>query len=437
MTRLVPRIFWLGLILLAAVAGAAAGTLTGTVRNGTTGQPAAGVPVVLLRTMASMDAVADAKTDAQGRYRLEHDALGQEPMLIRVNFKGVLFHRQLPPGTNTSEIEIEVFEPTQDSKAVQVLTRLIALQPNGASLLVGEEYSLLNNTKPPAAQYKADGNFEFQVPESGELAEVSAWGPAGMPVIQGTIDKGPRRYAVAFAFRPGQSGVRFSYQVPYRGDQIVLRIPSPYATARTVILAPPPMQVSAAGFQPAGSEQGFNVYTRDAVHAGDALAISVSGTAPSPSTSGQPGAQGLESGNVPGVTVIPERLDSVKWILLGGFAALFLLGVIYLWRQPASAAPGKPAGEEISNRRRRKDAREKETREAAKTSPPLGAEQPEPITAAEVVAQATRNATRSLDEIKDTLFRLELRRQAGTISEEEYAREHSRAQQVLRELVKS
>ena len=283
MSRIVLRIFCLGLILLAAVAGAAAGTLTGTVRNGTTGQPAAAVPVVLLRTMAGMDAVADAKTDAQGRYHLEHAALGREPMLIRVNFKGVLFHRQLPPGTSTSEIEIDVFEPTQDAKAMQIHTRLIGLQPNGASLLVGEEYTILNSTKPPAAQYKPDGNFDFQVPERGELAEVSAWGPAGMPVMQGTIDKGPRRYAIAFAFRPGQSGVRLSYQVPYAGNQTELRIPSPYATARTVILAPPTMQVSAAGFQPAGSEQGFNVYTRDTVPAGDALAISVFGTAPPPS----------------------------------------------------------------------------------------------------------------------------------------------------------
>jgi hypothetical protein len=42
----------------------------------------------------------------------------------------------------------------------------------------------------------------------------------------------------------------------------------------------------------------------------------------------------------------------------------------------------------------------------------------------------------SLDALKDQLFRLELRHQAGTIGEEEYLRERAKAEQVLRELVR-
>lgn len=42
----------------------------------------------------------------------------------------------------------------------------------------------------------------------------------------------------------------------------------------------------------------------------------------------------------------------------------------------------------------------------------------------------------SLDALKERLFRLELRHQAGTISEEEYAQERARAQKVLRDLVR-
>jgi hypothetical protein len=38
--------------------------------------------------------------------------------------------------------------------------------------------------------------------------------------------------------------------------------------------------------------------------------------------------------------------------------------------------------------------------------------------------------------LKDTLFRLELRRQAGTISEAEYNQERARAEKVLRDLVR-
>jgi len=42
----------------------------------------------------------------------------------------------------------------------------------------------------------------------------------------------------------------------------------------------------------------------------------------------------------------------------------------------------------------------------------------------------------SLDALKESLFRLELRRQAGTISEEEYAQERAKAEKVLRDLVR-
>jgi hypothetical protein len=41
----------------------------------------------------------------------------------------------------------------------------------------------------------------------------------------------------------------------------------------------------------------------------------------------------------------------------------------------------------------------------------------------------------NLDSLKDTLLRLELRRQAGTITDTEYALERGRAEQLLRDLV--
>jgi hypothetical protein len=57
---------------------------------------------------------------------------------------------------------------------------------------------------------------------------------------------------------------------------------------------------------------------------------------------------------------------------------------------------------------------------------------PAPLALAEKVDQ---EVNMNLDSLKDTLLRIELRRQAGTISEEEYARERGRAEQMLRDLV--
>ena len=42
----------------------------------------------------------------------------------------------------------------------------------------------------------------------------------------------------------------------------------------------------------------------------------------------------------------------------------------------------------------------------------------------------------TLDALKEQLFRLVLRRQAGTIAETEYSQERARAEKVLRDLVR-
>ena len=58
------------------------------------------------------------------------------------------------------------------------------------------------------------------------------------------------------------------------------------------------------------------------------------------------------------------------------------------------------------------------------------------VTPSANLAEVDAAVGNSLDALKDTLFRLELRRQAGTISEEEYNQERARAEKVLRDLVR-
>jgi hypothetical protein len=58
------------------------------------------------------------------------------------------------------------------------------------------------------------------------------------------------------------------------------------------------------------------------------------------------------------------------------------------------------------------------------------------IPASTPLAQVDAAGGTSLDALKDQLFRLELRRQAGTISEEDYARERAQMEKLLRDLVR-
>src|SRR6266851_7068504 len=103
-----------------------------------------------------------------------------------------------------------------------------------------------------------------------------------MPVVQATIDRGKNRYAIAFAFRPGESGVRYSYKVPYPGDAATVRIPSVYPGGRLLVVASPTVQVSGDGLAPAGQEQGMSIYERAVVPANTTVAVNLSGTAPPP-----------------------------------------------------------------------------------------------------------------------------------------------------------
>src|SRR5262245_27101391 len=155
-------------------------------------------------------------------------------MLVRAIYKGVNFHQPLPPGKDS--VSVDVFEPTADSKTISVPSRVVIFQPNGANLIVGEEYGVKNDSAPPQAYFRADGNFELSLPENAELKQIAASGPSGMPVVQAPIDKGKGRYAIAFAFRPGESGVRLSYEVPYTNNAAMVKLPTAYGGARMLVV---------------------------------------------------------------------------------------------------------------------------------------------------------------------------------------------------------
>jgi hypothetical protein len=429
------RLWHKGFVLAAALAAAASvargAAVQGTVKNGTTGQPAAGVEIILIQLQGGMTPVLNTKSDGQGHFTFDYPAIGAQPMLVRAVYKGVNFHQPLPPGR--SDIEVEVFDPSRDPKTISIDSHFVIFQPNGGTLVVGEEYSIKNNSQPAQAYYDEKGNFDFAIPEGATLKQVAAQGPSGMPVVQSPIDKGKNKYSVAYAFRPGDNGVRYSYEMPYNGNAASVKLPTVYPSARLMVVAPPSLQVSGDGLQAGGQEQGMNIYDHGTSAANAIVTVSVSGTAPPPSdaeTQSDPGAQGRDaqqgSGGSSGVSiqVAPGRLDGLKVpvvvVLLVMFAGLAAL----LRSKSVVAVAGGPsvAVAEIG------------TASAAK----LAANPAGPVAPATSANLAQMDAAvgSSLDALKDTLFRLELRRQAGTISEEDYAKERARAEKVLRDLVR-
>src|SRR5229473_5418 len=368
------RLVLLGALVLAPLAIAEAGTVRGTVMNGTTGKAAAGIDLVLIQLQGGMQEVAHSKSGAQGEFTFDHPGLGAQPMLVRAVYHGVNFNRAVPPGATTAQVDI--YEASKDVKTINVPSHVVIFQPNGATLIVGEEYQIENKSQPPVAYFRSEGSFDFALPEKAQLQQVAAAGPAGMPVVQLPIDKKNNHYSIAFAFRPGDNSVRYSYELPYTGNAATVKIPTIYPGGRLLVVAPPSVQISGDGLAPGGQEQGMNLYGRQDVPAGTLVAVSVSGTAPAPDANAgaeqgqQGGQQGRDAqeggGEAPGVNIqrVPGRLDILKWPLIAGFVCVFALGAMLLARKPVVAVAGPaPSEEEVPA------AKQKRSKSSAPSAP--------------------------------------------------------------------
>jgi len=382
-----------------------------------------------------MQEVAHAKSGAEGEFTFDHPGLGAQRMLVRAVYHGVNFNHAVPPGTTTAQVDI--YEPSKDAKTINVASHVVIFQPNGATLTVGEEYQIENKSQPPVAYFRSDGSFNFALPEKGQLQQVAAAGPAGMPVVQLPIDKKNNHYSIAFAFRPGDNSVRYSYTLPYEGNAATVKIATIYPGGRLLVVAPPSVQISGDGLAPGGQEQGMNLYGRQDVPAGTLVAVSVSGTAPAPDANagaeqgqqqGRDAQQGGGEATGAGIQQVPGRLDVLKWPLIAGFLCVFALVAILLARKPVVAvAVPAPVEQDVAAAKQKKPKSKAPSAPSAPAVPTNGAASLKELD----VAIGT-----SLDGLKERLFRLELRRQAGTISEEEYALERASTEKVLRDLVR-
>jgi hypothetical protein len=425
-------------LIFASFAVAQAGTVRGTVKNGTTGQPAAGVELTLVQPMGGMQELAHAKSGPQGEFTFDNPNVGAQPVLVRASYHGVNFNSPVSPGSST--VQVDIFEPSNDPKTINVPSHVVIFQPRDSTLIVGEEYQVENKSQPPHAYYRTEGSFDFALPQKGQLQQVAATGPAGMPVVQLPIDKKNNRYSIAYAFRPGESSVRYSYELPYADNSASVKIPSIYPGGRLLIVAPPSVQISGDGLAPGGQEQGMNLYVREDVLAGGLVAVNVSGTAPAPNVNGgaDQGPQGpdapqggRESGGAT-IQAVPGRLDVLKWPLIGLFALVFGLLAFLLARKPVAAIVGGDivaADVPAANPKKSK-------LKSAPASPQAPVTEKASSNGPSNLAEVDAAIGTSLDALKESLFRLELRHQAGTISEEEYARERARAEKVLRDLVR-
>ncbi len=412
-----PRLLTTLLTALFAASVSLAGTVHGSVINRTTGKPIPNTDVDLLSPMKGMALLASVKSDAQGQFTATNDAIGAGPVLIRATYQGVGFNAFLPPGR--PQVDVEVFDVTKDSKVIFPSSHVVIFQPHDGKLIGAEEYNIKNDSNPPVAYFRTEGNFEFAIPDKAALKNVSATGSLGMDVPQASIDKGKGRYAIAYAFHPGETNIRLSYELPYPGNSASLKLPAVYSGMRMLLVAPPGVTLTGDGITSAGQEQGMNVFIHEALAAKGALTVSISGVG-APQTADaaggqQPQLEGNSRTQGQQVDLAPPRIDDYKWPLLFGLVAIFALGAILLSRKQVVLVPAADS----------EDAAPAKSKKAGKAARQQAG-----------VEAVKESVNANLDSLKEEVFRLELRKQAGTISEEDYAREKSRVEKLLRDLVR-
>ena len=217
---------------------------------------------------------------------------------------------------------------------------------------------------------------------------------------------------------------------------------------KLLVVVPPGVTITGDGLSAAGQEQGMMVYTHDPLPAKGLLAVHLSGVG-APAEESAQGQQSAQEGNsrTAGQEVIaaPSRIDEFKWYLFAGIAALFAMGAILLTRKQVvladtPVAQGEPSSAAAFSSPQSKSARSAKSKKALPV--PASTNAPGKAVAAglqtrdvpnEVAAAVDEHVSVTLDALKDQLFRLELRRQAGTISEEDYAREKAKFDKLLRE----
>lgn len=419
----------LGVLLLAL--SASAQTLTGTVKNSTTGKPSAGDDVVLLSLGQGMEEAGRTKSDAKGNFSFKLDAQG--PHLVRVIHQDVTYHRMAPPGTTS--VEVEVYDVSKKVEGLEVVADIMRVQVERGQLEIMRAFAVQNNSKPPRTQMN-ERNLEFYVPEGAQIVQSSAMTANGQPVNSAPvpIDDKKTRYAFLFPLRPGTTQFELAYQVAYTGSANI-DPKSIYPLQHFVAIIPKSMQFSAATgtkFQSMNDPQqpDANVQVASGAELGDPLAFKISGegtlqdrqqNAGEPGPSGSAQAESRPGGGLGPPIDAPNPLQRYQLPMLIGLGLTLAAGGVYVAFRQQSGRVGRSAGsvtlEDEPVMVTVRDSR----LESVSTDQPVAPRRPPSML---------------LTALKDELFDLEVEHKQGRISQQEYEKTKAALDQTLERALK-
>lgn len=402
------------LFTLAATLLCAAQNITGTVTNATTGKPAAGADVSLVDPMQGMAEVTSAKTDAAGKFALQTPGPAQGPRLVRVSHQGVNYFKMVTPGTTS--VDAQIYDSAKKVDGITGTVLVTRLQAQQGTLQMIELYAVKNGSTPPRT-LQSDNTFEIALPPGAKISGADAQGPNGQPIQTTPNPVGEKdHYAFSYPLKPGETRFQVAYELPYNGQATISpRLLRNYD--HFVLVMPQSIKwepKDAAAFKPMQDQPGTTVQVAASAKAGQNLSFTISGTGTiqdqadtqgAQAEGGAMGAQDNRPGGGLGAPIdAPDALEKYRWVILAALAMVLTFGAYYTMH--------KTAQDRLANN--------------------TAAQPEEAVTAPAASAPAARSTGNTLLEaMKEELFQLEIERQNGQISPEEYAKTKAALDQTL------
>ena len=263
-----------------------ANNITGSVRNQSRGEPAAGDEVILLRLDTGMLEETRAKIDRQGMFTLNVQ-YPDKPYLVRVIHQGVSYDQQAAPGQSLS---IEVFDAAPEVRGVTGTIEILRTGTNGKLLHVSDLVEIKNASNPPLTQ-AGERTFEVFLPAKAKIDSVLAAGPGtlGMTIPAAAVSGEPGHFTVNFPLRPGATKFAFNYDLPYLG-RVSFHTKHAYPLRQLAVMTPAAMKFSSrsTAFEilKTGNRR-YHVHAANELKAGEGPDFEVSGTEALPTLGNQ------------------------------------------------------------------------------------------------------------------------------------------------------